>query len=281
MVAAKEFWDDVLAFADEMTATIGDYLLAQHGKVGATRKEDGSLVTAADRWADEYARQAIAERFPEHGAVTEETEHIWPDTDWCWAVDPIDGTTNFTWGLPIWGISVGLLYRGTPVFGYIRFPMLQQSYYGYWLGETGLSGPAGAFCNGEPIQTSRDEPNYNHLFILCARSSAVAAKPFPCKFRMVGTCAFSFSLVAAGAALGAVEVTPKIWDIAAVWAIVQGAGGAFVSLEPKPIFPLQPGVNYGQRPFPSLVVARAELTPTFEPLVEFLGAKVLTDRGLL
>ena len=277
----KDFWDEVLVFADEMTAAIGEHLLAQYGQVRAMRKEDGSLVTAADRWADDYARRAIAERFPEHGAVTEETEHIWPHTDWCWAIDPIDGTTNFTWGVPIWGTSVGLLYRGTPVFGYIRFPMLRQSYYGYWYGNSGLSGPTGAYLNGKPIRTTAEEPSFNHLFNLCARSSAAAAKPFPCKFRMVGTCAFSFSLVASGAALGAVEVTPKIWDIAAVWAIVQGAGGAFVPLEPKPIFPLQSGVNYGQRPFPSLVVARAELVSTFKPLVEFLGTKVLADKGLL
>ncbi|MEO0949373.1 MAG: inositol monophosphatase family protein [Cyanobacteria bacterium J06641_5] len=268
---ATEFWDDILAFSKDMTAAIGEHLLAKYGQVEATRKEDGSLVTEADKWADNYARAAIAKRFPDHGAVTEETEHIWPDTDWCWAIDPIDGTTNYTWGLPVWGTSVGLLYRGTPVFGYVHFPTLKQSFYGYWYGDSGLSGPTGAYCNGRPIQTSSDDPNYSHIFIACARSNALMAKPFPCKFRMVGTCAYSFSLTASGAAIGSVEVTPKIWDIAAVWAIVQAAGGAFVSLEPKPIFPLQVGVNYGQRSFPSLVVARAELVPQFKPLVEFLG----------
>ena len=278
---ASEFWDEILAFANEMTEEIGEYLLAKYGQVQATRKEDGSLVTEADKWADDYARAAIAKRFPDHGAVTEETEHIWPETDWCWVIDPIDGTTNYTWGLPIWGTSVGLLYRGTPVFGYVRFPTLRQSFYGYWYGDSGLSGPTGAYCNGRPIQTSKDDPNPNHVFIACARSNDLLAKPFPCKFRMVGTCAFSFSLMASGAAIGAVEVTPKIWDIAAVWAIVQAAGGSFVPLEPKPIFPLQAGVNYGQRPFPSLVVAREELVPKFRPLVEFLGAKVLADKGLI
>jgi myo-inositol-1(or 4)-monophosphatase len=92
-------------------------------------------------------------------------------------VDPIDGTTNFTRGIPIWGISLGLLYRGTPVFGFVYLPCLKQSYYGYWYGETGLTGPEGAYCNGQPIHTSDDFPSKNHLFNLCARSTGVFKKP--------------------------------------------------------------------------------------------------------
>jgi myo-inositol-1(or 4)-monophosphatase len=71
--------------------------------------------------------------------------------------------------------------------------------------------------------------------------------------------------------LGGVEATPKIWDIAAVWAIVQAAGGVWFPLESDPIFPLTPGKDYGDRPFPTLVVSHADLIPTFQPLVQFLG----------
>ncbi len=267
----QAFWDDVLDFSRTTTATIGGQLIKDFGNIAADRKTDGSLVTQADRWSDAQIRQAIAARFPEHGVLTEETEHIFPDRDWCWVVDPIDGTTNFTRGIPIWGISLGLLYRGTPVFGAVHFPQLQQFFYGYWYGDSGLSGPTGAYCNDRPLHASDAEPSQNHLFNLCARSTEVMAQPFPCKIRLMGVASYNVLLVATGAALGGVEATPKIWDIAAVWAIVQAAGGAFVSLEPQPVFPLTIGTNYGDRPFPSLIASREALVPVFRPLVQFIG----------
>lgn len=267
----NNFWTEVLQFAQTTTENIGSQLIADFGKLQAIRKEDGTLVTQADRWADREIREAIAKTLPDHGVLTEETEHIFPAQDWCWIVDPIDGTTNFTRGIPIWGISLGLLYRGTPVFGFVHLPQLQQSFHGYWYGDSGLMGPAGAFRNHQPIHTSVDSPSKNHLFNLCARSTDVLKHPFPCKMRMIGVASYNLLLVASGAALGGVEATPKIWDIAAAWVIVQAAGGVFIPLEPGPIFPLQVGKNYGSRPFPCLVASRPELVPIFKPLVEFIG----------
>ncbi|MDJ0718228.1 MAG: inositol monophosphatase family protein [Prochloraceae cyanobacterium] len=271
----NNFWTEVLNFSQTTTQKISIELVADFGKLQATRKADGSLVTKADKWADKQISCAIAFTFPTHGILTEETEHVLPDNDWCWVVDPIDGTTNFTRGIPIWGISLGLLYRGTPVFGFVHFPQLNQSFHGYWYGDSGLTGPQGAYLNNKPIHSSGDLPSYNHLFNLCARSTAILKKPFPCKIRMIGVASYNILLVACGAALGGVEATPKIWDIAAVWAILQAAGGVFVSLEPEPVFPLTKGKNYGERPFPCLVASRQELVPIFKPLVEFIGEKVL------
>ena len=77
--------------------------------------------------------------------------------------------------------------------------------------------------------------------------------------------------MASGAALGDVEKTPKIWDIAGVWPIIQAAGGDFISLGKDPIFPLTVGDNYGDRPFPCLTVARSELVSIFYPLVASVG----------
>jgi myo-inositol-1(or 4)-monophosphatase len=264
------FWQEVLDFAKKITRQIGSQLNADFGNIQAERKEDGSLVTGADRWADARIREAIATAFPEHGILTEETEHILPDRDWCWVVDPIDGTTNFTRGVPIWGISLGLLYRGTPVFGFVYIPPLDRNFYGYWYGDSGLTGPNGAYSNDLPIYTSNDSPSNSHLFNLCARSLKVLNNPFPCKIRMIGVASYNILLVATGAALGGVEATPKIWDIAAVYAILQAAGGVFVSLESNPIFPLKVGVNYGDRSFPTLAVSKNELVPIFKPLVSVI-----------
>jgi myo-inositol-1(or 4)-monophosphatase len=262
------FWDEVVAFAEVTTTAVGKQLLADFGQVQADLKADGSLVTQCDRWSDDTLRAAIGQRFPDHGVLSEEVEHHFPATDWCWIIDPIDGTTNFARGIPVWGISLGLLYRGTPVFGYVAMPPLGQSFYGYWPGQSGLAMPQGAFCNGRPIQPSSAAPDPNQFFSLCARSTAVLGQPFPGKIRMLGSAAYNLLLVGAGWAIGAVEATPKIWDIAAVWAIVQAAGATWVPLDDTAPFPLEVGHDYSRRPYPTLAVARPALVNTFRPLVQ-------------
>lgn len=267
-----DFWTTVKTFAATTTEQIGAQLLKDFGHVQAAEKSDGSLVTQSDQWADEQLRRAIAQAFPDHGVLSEEAEHIFPDTEWCWIIDPLDGTTNFARGLPLWGISLGLLYRGTPVFGYVHFPPLRQSFHGFWQGESGLEMPSGAFLNDSPIQASQEALTRNHFFNLCARSiSVLKQQPFPAKARMLGVATYNLLSVAAGSTLGGVEATPKIWDIAAVWAIVQAAGAVWHPLESNPIFPLEPGKDYSRRSFPTLVVSRPDLISVFEPLVHHLG----------
>lgn len=269
-----EFWTTVLEFAETTTYRVGVTLLEQTGQVSAAEKSDGSLVTRADQWADQTLREAIAQAFPTHGVLSEEVEHIFPDTDWCWIIDPIDGTTNFTRGIPLWAISLGLLYRGTPVFGYVYLPTLQHGFYGYCYGSSGLEGPTGAFLNHQPIHTSAADPSSNQFFNLCARSTAVLqdSDPFPAKLRMLGVASYNVLTVAMGAALGGVEATPKIWDIAAVWAIVRAAGGVWIPLNGVEPFPLEVGHDYSKTAYPTLVVSRPEVVSVFQPRVQFLGS---------
>lgn len=262
-----DFWTATLTFAQQITEQVGTRLLADFGQVQASEKADGSLITQSDQWADETLRDAIATTFPSHHVLSEEAEHHFRATDWCWVIDPLDGTTNFTRGIPIWGISLGLLYQGTPVFGYVHFPPLAQSFYGFW---SAASQPNQAFLNQKPIRTSADSASSNHFFSVCSRSISALNQHFPCKIRMLGAVSYNFLLVAAGATLGGVEATPKIWDIAAAWPIVQAAGGVWVPLGSEP-FPLQAGENYGDRNYPALVVSQAELVPIFQPLVQSLN----------
>lgn len=264
-----DFWQQILTFAESTTARVGTQLLQAVGQAQAQEKTDGSLVTQFDQWADAELRQSIQAAFPEHGVLSEEVEHIFPDREWCWIIDPIDGTTNFARGIPLWAISLGLLYRGTPVFGHVYVPSLAHSFHGFWYGNSGLTGPTGAFLNHQPIHTSTAAPSGNQFFSLCARSTQVLQNPVPCKIRMMGVATYNLLTIATGAALGGVEATPKIWDIAAVWAIVQAADGVWLSLGPEP-FPLQPGTDYGSCSYPTLVVSRPELVDTFLPLVQFL-----------
>ncbi len=269
----NEFWDRVLDFCIQTTSQVSDRLLQDFGKIQASQKQDGSLVTQADRWSDREISQAIAHHFPDHGILSEETVHIFPENDWCWIIDPIDGTTNFTRGVPIWAISLGLFYKGTPVFGFVYVPPLKQTFHGYWYGNSGLSGYTGAYLNHQPIHTRTDDPSGSQLFNLCARSQAIFKQPFPCKIRMLGVASYNLLLVAAGVAIGGVEASPKVWDIAAVWSILKAAGGEFVFLDDNVLFPLQVGKDYSNVSVPSLGICRAELVPKFKPLVETVVKK--------
>lgn len=267
----SDFWAEVTGFAQQVTQSVGNHLLGAFGQATAAQKADGSLVTEYDQWADQELRDRITQAFPTHGVLSEEAAHIFPATDWCWVIDPIDGTTNFTRGVPLWGISLGLLYRGTPVFGHVHIPPIAQHFHGFWPGDSGLEMPVGAFVNGKAIHIATDTPSNSHLFSLCARSLNVLQKPFPCKIRMLGVATYNLLTVASGISLGAVEATPKIWDIAAVWAITQAAGASWIALDGKASFPLAVGKNYSTHPFP-ILVTRPDLVAKFEPLVNVILA---------
>ncbi len=305
---SPSFWPAVLTFSQTLADEVGQRLLADFGQVQAQEKSDGSLVTQADQWSDERIRGAIAQQFPDHGILSEETTHVFPNNDWCWVIDPLDGTTNFAQGIPLWGISLGLLYRGTPVFGYVAIPPLNEAFYGYWYQNStlplALQGPQGAYIRlgqapQKSIQTYRDDLNANCLFSFCTRSisslqqDSVRDVSFPCKIRMLGVATYNMLSVARGATLGGVEATPKVWDIAAVWAIAQAAGATWVSLtqpygisedksaegrsaeaaisncanEPSP-FPLIPYQNYRTVSYPTLVLATPQLFDRFQPFVQ-------------
>jgi len=260
----RTFWTDVLTFTADLAQRTGQQLLKDFaGDRATTEKDDGTLLTQSDTWADATLRQAIADRFPDHGLLSEEGNHDLPDRDWCWIIDPIDGTTNFSHGIPVWGISIGLLYRGWPVFGYLYYPPTQEACYGFWPGETGLDLEPGAFRNGRPIRTTSADPGPNQTFSFCTRSIERAPRPFCCKIRAIGSASYNLLTVATGSMVGAYELTPKAWDIAAVWPILQAAGATWISLEAYPPFPLTPGNSYGKRSNACLVVARADLGDFF------------------
>ena len=275
----KDFWDSILSFAQDTVDRVGQQLLQDFGTTQADEKDDGSLVTQSDNWADAEIRTAIASTFPTHGILSEEGQHVFPDTEWCWIVDPVDATTNFARGIPIWGISLGLLYRGTPVFGCVHLPPLSQTFHGFFAGDfveknllTDI--PQGAFLNGKPICPSADKMSGNHLFNLCSRSVGIGPH-LPSKVRMLGMATYNFLTVASGAVLGGVEATPKIWDIAGSWVIVKAAGAVWLPLDSQAIFPLEVGKNYARVSYPTLVMNRQELVSIFLPFVEAWKQKKL------
>ena len=262
------FWPTVLSLSKSLTQTVGRQLMQDFAQVAASTKADGSLVTRSDEWADRELRQGIAKTFPDHGFLTEEGDRTFPQTDWCWVIDPIDGTNNFARGIPVWATSLGLLHQGTPVFGYLHVPAMNQSLYGYYQAKPLLPTlpPNSAFLNDRPIHPSRDDITHNHFLSLCSRSWDAVGN-IPCKRRMLGAAAYNLATVAFGSTLASLESTPKVWDIAAVWAIVQGAGAIWHPLDGKPPFPLKPGYDYVSKSFPTLAASRPDMIELFESAI--------------
>jgi myo-inositol-1(or 4)-monophosphatase len=89
-------------------------------------------VTPADRDAEMAIRQALAEAYPGHGIIGEEFGNSCADADYCWIIDPIDGTRAFIMGQPLWGTLIGLTAGGAPLLG-----LMDQPYTGerFWSGE--------------------------------------------------------------------------------------------------------------------------------------------------
>lgn len=270
-------WQEIIPVIENLTKQVGDRLLTDFEQTRvAIAKDDGSLVTKSDRWADTYIKDALEKAFPEFGVLTEEGSQILPDLEWTWVIDPLDGTTNFARGIPIWGISLGLLHQGTPVFGYVAMPPLQQNIYG-WADDRS----AAAFCNGLPLQLAADPPDAakldNYFFSACSRSLAkMGRSQFPFKLRMLGVASYNLLTVALGSTIGAVEATPKIWDIAAVWVILKAIGAVWIPLESADIFPLELGKDFSQRSFPTLVISHPQFLPMAQ---EIIGSSWLGGMG--
>ena len=221
-----------LAFAREVAHEGGRIAVKQFRHSHVRRKADGTLVTQTDELIDRYIADKIAATFADHRVLSEEqSTHFDPGYPFSWVVDPVDGTTNFARGLPVWGISVALLYEGAPLLGVVNFPLVGEE---FWAVRT-----QGAWRSGIRIQTNTDAaPDDEQLLMKCTRTERQFALTTPLKSRVMGSAAYHLCKVADGTALAAIETTPKVWDLAAAHLIVQEAGGVINSVGGAPIFPL-------------------------------------------
>jgi myo-inositol-1(or 4)-monophosphatase len=237
--------EDALAFAQQLAHQTGQHLLQTHGQLTASLKRDGTLVTESDLESDRQISRAILERYPTHGIMSEERDKIYRGQEWCWLIDPIDGTTNFTWGFPAWGVLIALMHWGVPVLGVADFPVIGEQY-------SAVRG-LGTWLNGMQLRTTAVsesaegiELKQTHLFACCTRSLKYGKFDLPMKIRIPGTTGYDLALVARGACVGSIDMSVHVWDVAALWPILEEAGGAAMINREQSLFPLQQGVDYGE-----------------------------------
>ncbi|MCD6497074.1 MAG: inositol monophosphatase [Deltaproteobacteria bacterium] len=187
------------------------------------------LVTRFDRESERAIVGFLAERFPDDGVVAEEGGPTKRTGTRVWYVDPLDGTTNFVHGLPLFGVSVGLVLDDVPQVGVVQVPALG------WTFAARRGG--GATWNGRPMRASAVDEMDSALsvtgFPYSRRSQADRLGRFVSHFltraqglRRLGAAALDLCFVARGWIDVYWESELKPWDLAAGIVICEEAGGA-------------------------------------------------------
>lgn len=230
-----------LATAIEAVVRAGDQQMARlGGSLRIDKKGAIDLVTEMDVEIERAFRAMIAERFPSHVVLGEEFEASGDrDTEsrYCWVLDPIDGTTNYAHGLPIFCASLALEIDGLAVVGAVYDPNRRELF----TAERGH----GAWLNGVPLRVSTSSALIDSLLVTgfhynIHKDSSELIELFgefisrARAVRRLGSAALDLCYVAAGRFDGFWEHKLQPWDVAAGALIVQEAGGEVTTVDGAP-----------------------------------------------
>ncbi len=217
---------ELLAIAEAIAADAGRELRAHRDDWRQIESEQGREVKIdADTRVEALILEALAKRAP-FPVLSEEAGWVEGAAgDYCWALDPLDGSVNYLRDYPHCAVSLALLHKGEPVIGVVDCFMMNERF-------SGIDG-TGAWLNGAPIRVSTiADPAKGILHTgVPARASADSMRRFETrlsqwrKVRMIGSAATALAYVAAGRAEAYRESGSMIWDVAGGCALVKAAGG--------------------------------------------------------
>lgn len=228
-----EFLPSMETIAREAGALLMRYF---RQRIGYEYKGSRDLVTQADRESEELIVRHIRERWPGHDLIGEEGARHESGSDWRWYIDPLDGTTNFAHGFPVFCVSLGLEHKGELVAGVLYDPTRDELF----AAEKGT----GATLNGERIHVSQtrelkrsllatgfpsykrhQNPNIHFYHQLTLRSHGI---------RRPGSAALDLATVASGRVDGYWEFHLNPWDTSAGVLLVREAGGIVTRFDGSP-----------------------------------------------
>lgn len=231
-----EEYRPLLTAALSMAQNAGDIHLQHFRKSDleqSTKLNDSDVVTIADKKAEASILAYIRRHFPRHGIISEESGPEHDEREWRWVVDPLDGTTNFSTGLPAFCVSIALEHRKETVLGVVYAPYLGECFYA-------VRG-AGAWCNGRAIHCSdkaelskavvatgmpydrNDHPD-NNLAEICRMALCVRG------IRRMGSAAIDLCYTAAGFFDAYWELNLNRWDVSAGQLIAAESGAIIESI---------------------------------------------------
>lgn len=234
---------------DPIVRKAGALLLSYYGThLEHIEKQDKSFATAADVASEQYLKQALLGLLPEAQILAEESgigELGNRQGDYCWVIDPLDGTNNFARNISYFCISVALTYKSKPVVGVIFDPVHDELFF--------AQEGQGATCNGKSIRVSQEQAK-NKLASLSGKLVTLGL-PYDKKARIplvrladhlayqaagiryMGAVALDLAYVASGRLDGAALSTLYWWDVAAGIILIEEAGGVITDKDGMPVRP--------------------------------------------
>ncbi len=222
--SGTQFVPAMSEIAREAGALLIDYF---RRRIGFEYKGDVDLVTEADRASEKLITQRIRSQWPDHDLIGEEGARRESNSDYRWYVDPLDGTTNFAHGFPVFCVSLGLEHRGELVAGVVYDPTRDELFAaekgsGAWLNQERMHVSQtkelseSLVATGFPSHKRHKNPNIYFYHQITLRSHGV---------RRAGSAALDLCNVAAGRLDGFWEFNLNPWDTAAGVLLVREAGG--------------------------------------------------------
>ena len=242
--------EHALACARDWSRQAGTIAVNRLGKqLSVRRKPDCSLVSEVDLELQELIVGHIRREFPGHGIIAEETtdeqhqEYSSGEIPTClWIVDPLDGTRNYTQGLPLFAVAIALIVAGRPLVAIVHDPNCGRTY-------TAIRG-RGAYLDQAALQVSTRRLSQSPLLAIPTAKN----HPLPAQIyrdwsrigvlRHTGSTCLNLALTACGALDASFGQEVKLWDIAAGALLIEEAGGLITTPEGETLFPLDPG-GYG------------------------------------
>ncbi len=229
----RDFVPAIVEIAREAGALLMEYF---HQHVKVEYKGEADLVTIADRQSEILIRERIKKLWPDHDVLGEEQGLVDSGSDYRWYVDPLDGTTNFAHGFPVFCVSMALEYKHQRIAGVVYDPTRDELF----AAEKG----SGAYLNQRRIQVSKTanlaeclvatgfpshkrhkNPNIYFYHQITLRTHGV---------RRAGSAALDLCCVASGRFEGFWEFNLNPWDTAAGVLIVEEAGGKVTDFHGAP-----------------------------------------------
>jgi len=227
---------DFLSPMQELAREAGNLLMSYFGKVAIEYKGDADLVTKADRTSEKLIVERIRRRWPDHDLIGEEGSRTETGSDYRWFVDPLDGTTNFAHGYPVFCVSLALEYKKQRIAGVIFDPNRNEMFAAEKGGGARINGASihvsstprlqeSLVATGFPSHKRHKNPNIHFYHQLTLRSHGV---------RRAGSAALDLCYVACGRYDAFWEFNLNSWDTAAGVLIVEEAGGNVSNFSGQP-----------------------------------------------
>ena len=206
-----------------------------------SRKSDGSLVTEADVIMQDALAQVLNTKWPdidllgEEMPVAQQQRALQHKESGVWCIDPLDGTSNFSAGVPYYAVSVALIRNGRVELGVVYDPSRKECFC--------AARGKGAWMNGDPLQQQRlSSPLSSGMALIDLKrlestlASRLASTPPYKSQRSFGAVALDWCWLAAGRCHVYLHGQQKLWDYAAGSLVLEEAGGSAVTLEGEPVF---------------------------------------------